>query len=876
MATAAEQAFGNTASTSGGTNAEAVFGVDQQKDDDLDNIIEVARNGIINGFEGIPDLLSASGQALIGGATKGFLHATGDSKTAESIPLVDVKHIPSHIVKTALNEMGVKTRSAEPGDLAENVVDVLLAAVPYIAGSGALTAVKGAALKYMGIESAAAVSGGVARNTAQLMAPDSPNIATGAEIVASGGTSILGTVGRKSVDLVKDASSALTDEGVKNRAAKVLQAQADDSAKAAEKLSINDTKLKIEPGQESGDQGLIALTRVEEAADETAALNRQSNISAQAQDEIKASLGGGGGKEANLLAQVQQRTAAFEKRMQARFNVVRSEMQDVAERIGSGSNERLNEASKRARSLLDNAYTKEAGIETSLWDKVDLKQKIPNLASVKPLALAVKDIKNKFGVFADGIPNNQVSNIKKVIKKARSGKLTLNDLKQMRTAIGSQIATEQAGQTPNKIALSSLRDIDSALLDVMEKSSVGDDLTNAIAQSRAKNKMFNSGEVGRIRGFDATRTGKVREELTLNKLLQAEEKGIVGVSDLLFAADSPEMRDTIGDYMMGLFAKKIDIEKGINPESARKFMNRYSSVLDKTPIVKEEIQNAIATGIASDKILQKGADALKTMTGTGSRRRALSIVMSHEDPAEAVSKILSSTTPIKGLKSLALTAAKDSSGGATKGLKDIVVGNIIESLTTSKSINNVDLVSRGNVAGLINKKTISAIESSGLYNKQQVANLKRVVGDLQKNAATSTSPVLKNTDRFQKIASSVLSMLALKTVIPSVTKGTKGGSLALATRASAAVDDFGKRIGTEKVNQLITRAITEDKELLIELLKKPTTVNEAKKSVDKINNTLKEMIKSNTKEAINQLKPSASFLQSSATRNIEQREQERQ
>ena len=107
------------------------------------------------------------------------------------------------------------------------------------------------------------------------------------------------------------------------------------------------------------------------------------------------------------------------------------------------------------------------------------------------------------------------------MKLTKQGKLTINDVKQLRSDIGGDIAAEQALTAPNRRKLSALRDLDNALLDLMERGPGDESLATAIAQSRSKNKLFNQGNVGKVRGFDATGTPKVRKELTLKSIVQA-------------------------------------------------------------------------------------------------------------------------------------------------------------------------------------------------------------------------------------------------------------------------------------------------------------------------------------------------------------------
>ena len=791
-----------------------------------DELIEIARNGLINAFEGIPDIATMAGSALVATGTKGVLTLAGEGELASEIPFFSVEDLPSHKVKTALNEMGVKTSTPQKGDLVGNIVDIFMATLPFIAGGALTNTIKERVKSFVVAETSATVAGAGARTVAEQSAPDSPGTALAAELVASVATANIAGVVNLTTDVAKDITSAVSKSGVERRAAKKLQLQADDAAVAAEKLDGTRPILDIAPGRQTGDQGLIALSREVELADETTAIARQSQVAEQAKQEITKTLGGGGGGEQKFVNQLQAKATAFEQRMSNRLNQVKADVERVIANIGDRSPQRLAEASKRAKGLIEGAHTKEVNIEKGLWNKVDLKQKVPDVQTLKPLALAVKTIKDKFGHFAEGIPTDQIANIKKLIRGTRKGTIKINDLKQMRTSIGAQISDELGSQTPNRIRLTSLREIDDALLDVMENSGISDELADAIAQSRAKNVLFNKGEVGRIRGFDTTGTAKVRPELTLNQLIKAEEKGIVAVSDLFLAAESPEMREAVGDYMLGLFSTEVSMRGGINPRTAKNFMDKFAPVLDEVPAIKSQIQEAINTGVISKNIIDKGEAALATFSKSGRNGRALRVMLSHEDPVEAMDLILRSQKPNAGLKQLVLAARQDKTGAASNGLKDVVVDSVLRKVVTGDG-----------KPGQVPRKFMGALENSGLYSKEQISRLKKVVIDLEKSIAVSKSDI-KTGDPFKSIVGSVLSMMMLKFVTPVVTKGTGGGSIAIAQRMSKLTQFFAEKIGIDAVNKTIKTAILDDPKLLSTLLKKPTSVNEAKEAITVLNSFL--------------------------------------
>lgn len=834
--TLADQVFGTNQPQTGKTTADNTFGIGssvEEKEDDsrIDELIAIAKNGLVNGFEGISDLMTLGGSAVISSATKGVLKLSGQGELASEIPFFDLEELPSQVVKDSLRDMGVDIRTPNKGDLLGNIIDIMTATLPFSAGGAFTSTLKKRALSFIVAEETAAGLAGTARTTAEIVAPDSPGIAAAAEIgtaLVTSPTIFALNVGK---NITQRVATATSQEGKLRRAATKIQAQADDAAKAADDLEKSKSVLKIEPGRDSGDQGLIALAASEEQINASASLTRQAKLSQQAQDELKSALGGGGGNEQKFIAQLKAKKVAFEKRMEGRLDQVKADIQEAVTGVGEANPARQAASSKNMKVLLDDGYAKEVNLERALWDKVDLKQKVPNVQTLKPLALAVKTIKTTFGDFTDGLPVKQIGQIKSLIRGARKGKLKVNDLKQMRTSIGAQISTELGSQTPNRILLTSLREIDDALLEVMEKSGISDDLANAIAQSRAKNNLFNRGAVGKVRGFDAVGDPKVRPELTLNEIIKAEEKGIVGVSDLFMAVDGPEARSVVGEYMLGLFATEVALRGGINPKTAQNFMRKYSGVLDQVPDVKKQIIEAIDTRVISQKIIQKGEESLKSFSRKGTERRALLTMLDYEDPAEAINSIIKSKTPNKGIKQLVSAAAQDKTGAATAGLKDSLVDSIIDNLTTTQTIQGVKLLSKDNVSGKITSKFMGALENSGLYSKEQIGRLKRVITDMESNATVSQSTVKGGSDTVQKLFGSVLSMGMLRFVVPTLTKNAGGGKLAIASRISAMTQFWAEKIGTQAVKDLVSEAVLENKALLVELLRKPTSVAEAREAI---------------------------------------------
>ena len=846
--------------------AEDLFETDTEQKEENDiieyNILPVALRGLIMGVEALPDLGVLAGQLLINGSLKLVLRKNKGIEgkvQSEDIEIFDFNKLPSSIVTNSLKEQGVDIRNAERGDLLENTVEILTSAIPYITGGGfsRLIADQGIkhATKIAGIETAATLAGAGARTAVEDQTSPTEFEVPGtlAEIAANVATLNAPGLVDKGVSLAKDLTSAvgsgINNPGTKNRAAKILQSQADNPDVAASNLDLSENILDIPPAKLTEDQGLISLLQNEAKEVETSVVNKQKLLAEQAQEEVTETLG-----QTNLnstkpnevlndsgypdrpveavdntdsfIKKLRDKKSKFESNMRDRLLSTRAKLEEVVLDVGDSNPKRLAEASVNAKLLIDNAYARELKIETSLWNKVDTTVKVNSVKELIPVAKAIAEIKKKFGVFSDSLPTKHIADIKRMIKSARKGTLSLNNLKQKRTDISSDIMNELGSNSPNKIKISAMHDLDEAILEVMKTldGKGSGRLTDAIAFSSTKNKVFNQGEVGKTRGFDAAGDVSVREELTLDSLIQKGTQGVVSVDDLFMAVDSPDMINVVSEYMLAKFANIVT--DGVNTKSAKSFLNKYSAVLDKVPDVRRQIQDVIDTGIASDSIIRKGEAALGNLTKANQNRWAVSRVLQSDDMITEVADILKSKTSKKQMKQL-VNAVKGNED-ATNGLRDIISETVIESIITNDSLSTKDII--------IPKRMLQTIDSlvvSGLYTKPQVARFRRVVKDIELNKKTSTS-LVKTGEPIRKFLGNFLSVMALQKIAPLITKGAGAGSLGISARISRVFSVLGDSLGTEAVQEVVKDAVLNNPKLLSLLLTTPTTVNKAKDISEKI------------------------------------------
>lgn len=345
---------------------------------------------------------------------------------------------------------------------------------------------------------------------------------------------------------------------------------------------------------------------------------------------------------------------------------------------------------------------------------------------------------------------------------------------------------------------------------------VGQKIRDALDFSRQLNEKFTRGTVGKVLG--ATRTGgdKVAPELTLGSLLGGGKvKGNVGLQNMLDAADTPELRGSVENYLKDQLSKSVMKDGTLNSSAARKFMDENVDILDKFPDLKQSISRAAES---TDNLAAKSTrtqQVQKTLV-SDSKNQVSKFINAPIDKEFDV--IVASRDPAGFTKDLLNRASKDSTGAAAKGLKASAVDYVL-----NKSMKGGDLHGETLLANLNNNpKMAAALEQ--VLTPDEMQRMRRIGGEMKAIQTTTNKDVggVIN-DIPSKLIELPIRMLAAGAGAKA-SKATVGGngSLVAAGMFSEAAKKYVGSLTRDKAYELLVQAV-QDPQLMKALLTSTTT-----------------------------------------------------
>lgn len=675
----------------------------------------------------------------------------------------------------------------------------------------------------LGLELAAGAGTGAGGYGAEQAFPESPiakvtgqiagGIAAPASIMAAG----LPT--RIAKRTVQKTFAPFTKTGGRIRAEERIKGLVEDPEIAARRLQEK-TITDLTPAQRIGEKRLLSLEK--EVLDQNVTLEGEfTKRSAANLQQLRSQIETEGDVGA-LREVVEDRVT----RLQSSLDTRTQQAVDKAEqRVAKLTpNQRQSQASIIARDELEGALKSARSQERELWDavpEVDVditgsKQAYKTLRKDTPKAQR-EDIPRKAKRLLKKQPKDQ-----EALKKFRGLKDTdkLKEIQGLRSKLLEESRRARAEGNYNKARISD--NIADSLLEDMATSAGGDELAEALTFSRSLNEKFKQGTVGRLLGTERVGGGKVAPELTLETSLGVgRAKGDVALQDILNAADTPQLRQSVDQYLLGNLENTAIRDGQLNPQAAKRFVQQNEELLAKFPERRQQILDAVGAKEKSGRIGRQGERITKNLTNTRKSKAAEFLNM----PVDVeFDKILSKTTknPRQFLLQLKRQASKDTSGEAQKGLKAGLIDSLVKKATASQFDEQGFPVISGKA--LLNNLKEKRIKDSlsAVLTQPEIKQLKTIAKELRKFEDVKLPNIKDIIDDTPHFLLSTFARVAGARAGGEFSKGSAGGSLQTAQIFSSNARKMIQRLTNDKARQILIEAV-QNPELMHTLLTNTTT-----------------------------------------------------
>lgn len=386
-------------------------------------------------------------------------------------------------------------------------------------------------------------------------------------------------------------------------------------------------------------------------------------------------------------------------------------------------------------------------------------------------------------------------------------------LQKLRSRILRESRAERAKDAPNRNKLRILSDLQETVLEDLEATPAGDDLTAALEFSRDLNDRFTSGAVGRMLGFERRGGPQISPEATLEQIIPRGGGPQAGqnVEQVLSAArESGITNEALEQFMLDRFNRSAITEGQLSTRSAEGFLKANEEVLNRFPRVREGIQEAIREQQSFGRTEGAIARARRRIRNQNisTTERFLGAPLGSE-----FQRIARAQNPAKSAAELVRQAKKDETGQALSGLKSGFLEFIME----------------GGIERSLSDGRVNAIANRVLSGNELI-RLQRLRTELGRVAAARTARPARE-GVIHDLPNQALSVVARVTGAQlgrGVAQATGGGTVQTPGIFSGQAKRFIEGLTNDKAEQLLIRALVEDEKLFRQLMTEPTVSNQRK------------------------------------------------
>lgn len=501
------------------------------------------------------------------------------------------------------------------------------------------------------------------------------------------------------------------------------------------------------------------------------------------------------------------RLGAISDEIEGRIRMAADETEAKIAKMGGELTEE--EASRLARNEIEAAYQAVKAKEDRLWAAVPKEVSVP-WKEAKNKFIEINSNKGNVGILPDYV--------NRLMGKQGAWATKEVPVKELHT-ISSRLKDDaRSAMADGKASNARIyRDLAKALDDDISsqqgkrKGNVGELYDTAVAYSAMKNDKFSKGVVGKLRGVTKAGGERVPADLTLKTALGTGGiKGKVQYEELLKAADTPAMRDSVQNYMLIDMQKKLVDGNKISVKKAEKYLRDNESLLNKFPEMKQGLvdatKNSLRQGIAEAR--------QKAFSSNVRVSRAQQFLDSPVD--EEFRKMLTDKNPVKYADQLVRQMRKDKSGEAIKGLQSSVFKYVADQALTAKRELSGSFITQGDIildlikgrGSQANKKASVALKK--ILTPAQVSNLERLAIEMRK---VEPGRKLKSLEEIGQSKPSVLTDLFAK--VTGARLGAQlapgGGSIQTAAIGSGFFSKLTKSLSQDQAKELLEEALFDPK-----------------------------------------------------------------
>lgn len=618
-----------------------------------------------------------------------------------------------------------------------------------------------------------------------------------------------------------------TTSGAEKRAARRTAGTVDDVEAARSSLQ-EETISNLTPAQRVGTDEALQLERTIAESDPALrkAFDNREAANRQMLDDEAMKIGQGG-DTASIRSYLEGRRSDLLGRVKKQADAA---LENATRRVEQLTpNRRQSEASLVAREEIERAYSGAKATESELWSQVP-NAALPPVKTKQAYSRIKKDLPQ---TQSDDMPASALRFLESGTNTPLQG--SVKELQGLRSKLLEEARIARAAGNNNTARIAN--ELSDAILDDLGAAAgkasgeVGTPLRKALDYSRELNQTYRQGSIGKILGSDRKGADRVASELTLQSSVgTGGGKGAVAMDELVRAADTPELRASVADYMRDQLQRKAVRDGRLNPAAAERFIKANEDVLDRMPDVRDQLTEAVKAERQAQRATGRQG-ILETSLTKKNKSTTADILGAKVD--DEVSAIFKSPDPRKAARRAASLVRRNQE--AVAGLRSGVVENI---MSKSRS-GNFDAFGNDVISGnkmlkemMIPKQRAAMVEILGEDGVNRLDRIARELAKIEKSGTVSSADKIID-DTPNKLLS-ILVRGKAATLGGSMGGGTAGGSLRTANIASTEAERVLRRVTGDRAERLLVEA-AQDKDLYDALLSNIRTPSEQKEAARKFN-----------------------------------------
>lgn len=716
-------------------------------------------------------------------------------------------------------------------------------------------------------ETGLGAAAGLGAAVAESLAPSSPSARIVGEVAATFTPTMI--VSRFAPQLINKMRLAVEDklpEGNKREAARILQegvlAEGIDPIEYADNVLSRDLDVESLTAAQVGDSQYISSlektliseggnvgARYKKQAEETiASFNKQYKELLQTGDPDK------------IVVAAQIRKDYLEGLLDNRIARAEQKAMDAMRSVEGLGPTDVEDASSRAKLIIEDAMRDARATETRLWESLDKDLSIEPNATANAISKARAELlqeenlpapiekfsKRVFRAVDDAPSENADELIARVFgattpKATGNGSIvTSGDMLRVRSVALKQARALRADGKFDDARL--MKDIADASLEDLQTVQ-GIEANIARAFSRKLNEKITNTFAGRVLGTTRTGGQSIRAEDVLSKaktgemreLREAAEPLSVGPYTEEAISRQPDMLEAQRDFILAMTNQvgRNPVTDEINVSSLSRFLRNNQQIIDEIGLTDQlsDIKSA-------QQFVERANKTKKQASAFFDKRKVAAKFLKTEDPSKVVARALQSDTPSKDFLSMVRLAKTDKSGEALEGLRSAIFESVLNTATSKQTGG----ISSAQLQGFLNRK----IPATGRTMKQELISS----GALTKAQSDNLNSIMKEAKRFEDAiaeASTVEGLLENESAIFDLFTRVIGANLGSMTAAGQATgaplvmagagvrtaQKLMLKLPAKNVKDVLIQAVFDPK-FMAELLKKRVTLKLRQKSNQRI------------------------------------------